>query len=201
MSSINSIDILIIGIIFLSALIGFGRGFFREILSLVSLIAAVIVANMFANALAQYFTSSATVQGVITQTNASVGVDTSQSVSYVAFSISYGVLFFGTLLAGSLLSFILNTAFQATFLGFGNRFLGALFGFLRGLIFSIVLVFLLQLSPLGQQPWMKQSKLVATLQPAISWIAKIVSPALNNIKDRLNKTVDQIGGSAQSLSP
>jgi membrane protein required for colicin V production len=52
------------------------------------------------------------------------------------------VLFLGTLLVTSLLAIALSAIFKKIGLGWLNRFLGAAFGLLRGLIIVCILVFL-----------------------------------------------------------
>src|SRR5205085_9070962 len=119
----NWFDYLLLIILILSILGGFGRGFIREILSLLTWIAAFIIATLFSHTLAAVFTSSASVQNVIGQASDAIGVNAAQPVSYVAIAISYAVLFLGTVIAGSILSFFLNAAFQIGVLGLANRLL------------------------------------------------------------------------------
>ncbi|MFW8696320.1 CvpA family protein, partial [Mesorhizobium japonicum] len=81
-------------------------------------------------------------------------------VSYAALAISFGLLFAGTVIAGSIVGYVLNIAFQTGILGFGNRILGAGFGLCRGFIICLVIIFVVQLTPLGSEPWWHQSQIV-----------------------------------------
>lgn len=198
--TMNWIDYTLICIIGLSILLGFAKGFVKEIISLLSLVAAFFVASMFANKLAVVFTASPTVQNVVSQASSSIGMNAATPVSYVALGISFGVLFLGTIIAGSIVSMILNLAVQTGVLGLSNRLLGAGFGFLRGLLLDLVIIFVVQLTSFSQQPAWQQSQVVAQFQPAVVWLGNIVSPSLANLKERFGQTVQNVGASVQDLS-
>lgn len=170
----NWVDYTFIAVFVLSTLAGFVRGLFREVLALIVLAAAFVVATMFANSLAAYFGSASTMQQV-----ASV-----EQVSYAALAISYGVLFAGTMLAGAIISFFVSLIFQATVLGIGNRLLGGLFGFMRGFAFNLVIVFIIQLTSYGKSPAWQQSQLVEKFKPAAAWLSGLVSPSLEDLKKK-----------------
>lgn len=190
----NWVDYIIIGIFFFSMLIGFSRGFVKEVISLAALIAAFIIASRYTNALATTFTSSASVQNAVNQASAAIGVSTSQPVSYFALGLSFSVLFFGTLIIGSIVGYVANIFFQIGLLGLGNRLLGGVFGLGRGFILNLVLIFLVQLSPLAKEVWWQQSQLVGSFQPAVVWLGNIVSPSLANLKAKLGQGLDSLGG-------
>src|ERR1041385_2992010 len=65
MSNLNWVDIVILVIFFASVLAGLIRGFVKEIISLVTWIAAFFIATMFASKLAAWFTSFPSVQSMI----------------------------------------------------------------------------------------------------------------------------------------
>lgn len=194
------IDVLIIVIIGLSILMGFARGFISEVISLLSLIAAIFIAVTFTNPLATYFTGTETVRGVVSQTSSVIGVSTAQPVSYVAIGISFAILFVVVLIIGAIIKMILNLAFQTGILGFGNRILGAGFGFVRGLLFVMVFIFLVQLSPLAQQSWWQQSRYVPLFQPSVVWLASIVSPALENLKNTFGNSIEGATSAIQNMT-
>lgn len=196
MSNLNWVDYIILGIFFLSIVAGFARGFVREVISLITLIAAFVIAIMFSNALATMFTSSSSVQNAITQ----AGVEASQPVSYLALGISFIVLFVGTILVGTILGYILNIAFQRGVLGIGNRIFGAAFGFVRGFLINLVLIFCVQLTPAGEEPFWHQSQLVVAYQPAVQWLGNIVSPSLANLKTKFDETIQKFGSQLQNIT-
>lgn len=192
MAGLNVIDIIII-IIFLSSMfVGFGRGLVSEVISLGSLIVSVIVAVLFSQQLASYIMHTQSVQNLIHQASASSGIDTTQSATYIALGISFLILFVGTMLICTIIGQILNAAFQVTLMGIGNRLLGAGFGFIRGFVICLILIFLIQLSPFGDKPLWRESRLVASFQPSVQWLANIVSPALANLKDRATQQLQGV---------
>jgi membrane protein required for colicin V production len=200
MENLNVIDYILLAIFAFSILVGFGRGFVREMVSLITVFAAFIVAIMFAGPIAASFTNSAGVQNAVSQATSVIGVSTAQPVSYVAIGISFGVLFAGTIVIGALIGFFLNIAFQAGMLGVGNRILGAVFGFVRGFIFNIVIVFVVQLTPFVAEAWWQHSQLVNSFQPAVVWLGGIVSPNLTNMKARFEQTIQNVNSSLQNMS-
>lgn len=200
MQGYNWLDYIFIAIFLFSMLAGFGRGFVREVMSLVTLVAAFVVASMFSNALAVAFTSAPSVQNVVNQASSAIGVNTAQPVSYLALGLSFGLLFAGTVIAGSIISFFLNFAFQAGLLGMGNRLLGAVFGFARGFIINLVLIFVVQLTPVSAEAWWGQSSIVHSYQPAVVWLGGIVSPSLADLKNKMSQTLQNVGGSLQNMT-
>lgn len=200
MSNFNWLDYVFLAIFFFSMLAGFGRGFVREVMSLVTLVAAFVIAAMFANPLAVAFTSSPSVQSVVSQANSAIGVNTSQPVSYLALGLSFGLLFAGTVIAGAIITFFLNFAFQAGLLGMGNRILGAGFGLARGFIINLVIIFILQLTPISGEGWWAQSSIVQSYQPAVVWLGGVVSPSLADLKSKMSQTLQNVNSSLQNLS-
>jgi membrane protein required for colicin V production len=199
-ANFNWVDYIFIAIFLLSTLMGFGRGIVKEIVSLITLVAAFVVAAKFSNQLALYFTDSSAVQGAVSQASSAIGMNASQPVSYAALGISFGLLFAGTMIAGSIVGFFLNVAFQAGILGIGNRLLGAGFGFARGFIFNLVIIFLVQLTPFAAETWWQESALVKTFQPGVVWLGNIVSPSLANLKDRFSGVLNDAGSVVQDVS-
>lgn len=198
MSNLNWIDYIILLIFFFSIIAGFIRGFVKEVVSLITLVAAFVIATMFSNALAQLFTSHPSVQNAVNQATTSLGVDTAQPVSYIALGISFALLFAGTIIVGMIVSFFLNFAFKSGVLGIGNRLLGGIFGLVRGYIINLALIFVVQLTPLGTQASWSQSQFVNMYQPAVQWLGNIVSPSLANLKARFEQTIQNFGSQLQN---
>lgn len=199
MENFNWVDYIFLGVIFLSVLTGFGRGLVKEVVSLATLIAAFVVAILFASKLSVYFTSSSMVQNMVAQTSSAIGVSTETAVSYVAIGISFAILFSVTAIIGSIIGSILNSLFQVGLLGVGNRLLGAAFGVARGLLISLVIVFVVQLTPLSGETWWQKSQLVAKFQPGVVWLGNVVSPALSGLKNKFSGTVNDMGSSFEGV--
>ena len=92
--SSNLIDLIILAIIFLSIILGFVRGFVSEVISLITLAAAFLVAITFTTPLANTFTKNPAVVDVVAQTSRTAGMDTGQPVSYITLGICFVLLFF-----------------------------------------------------------------------------------------------------------
>lgn len=199
-AGMNIVDVLILALILISIIIGFARGLISEVVSLATLIAAFAIAILFTNELATYFTSTATVQGVVSETSNAIGTSTAQPISYVSIGISFALLFFVTLIIGGIIKMLLNAMFATGILGFGNRVLGAGFGFLRGLLLTIAIIFMVQLSPLTAQAWWQQSKYVPLFQPQVVWLASVVSPALANLKEKFGNVVNDATGAVTNMT-
>lgn len=190
MDHLNWIDYVILGIFGLSIIAGFARGLVKEIISLLTLVAAFIVATLFASPLAVSFTQSDSVQNVVNQASNTSGMDVTQSASYAAIGLSFAVLFAATLLIGALIGSVFNMVLQTSVLGIGNRIFGAAFGFCRAFIINLVLIFVIQLTSFASDPVWQDSQLVARYQPAVAWLGAHVSPVLENIKERMQQKTE-----------
>jgi membrane protein required for colicin V production len=173
----NPVDILVIIIFALSMLWGFMRGFIKEAVSLISWIAAAIIASTFASPLAQHFGSTTTA------VQSAVGSATlAQPISLAAIAISFVVIFVAVLFAGSIIGYILAGAVSVTGLGILNRILGAGFGFARGYIMVIIFMFIAELTPMGAQAAWAQSQFVIAFAPAVAWFSNEVQPGIQQLK-------------------
>lgn len=184
---LNWVDYIIVALVLLTTLSGFSRGLLREILSLLTLVAAYVVATLFAGTLSTSITNTDSVQHAMTQMSHSGG--SAEPVSQLALGVSFTILFVTTVIIGSIICFIINYAFNKGTLGVGNRFLGGLFGIAKGLAISLALVFILQLTAMGDSSFWRESAIVKQMQPAVQAIGKQVSPSLNNLKEKFEKTM------------
>lgn len=143
MSQITSLlhpaDMIIVAVLALSLILGFSRGFIREAFSLAGWVAAVLVARWFNEPLAAYLADSV-------------------STPSVRLVISWGGLFFGTLLIFSLLGQALRLMASATGLSLFDRMLGGLFGVARGAL--LVLIALMLMAPyVKHDAWFSNAQL------------------------------------------
>ena len=200
MSNLNWVDLIILAIFFFSIISGFAKGFVREIVSLLSLIAAFVVATTFSRGLSNAIMNAPSVQGLIAQLSNAIGMNTALPLSYFALGISFAILFSCTTLVGSLVGYFLNAAFQVGVLGLGNRLFGGVFGLFRGYLFNLVLIFVVQLTPLTQQSAWQQSQFVNSFQPAVVWLGNLVSPGISQIKERFGNTLQNVNSSIQQMT-
>src|SRR5689334_11387115 len=99
MATFNGMDYAIFFLLFLSVAIGIARGLVKEVISLIAWVAAFVISTLYAIKFASLFT------GPAVQTP---GTSPIESVPMVAIIISYLVLFFGVLICGSILKWLVN---------------------------------------------------------------------------------------------
>lgn len=138
----NWADWLICGVIGLSCLLGLSRGFIREAMSLAVWVAAIVVAFFFSEALATRMVDT---------------IDTPSLRQMAAFA----GLFVVTMILGSMVSKLVGQLVDSAGMKGFDRFLGAGFGFARGVIIMLVaLVFIPNIIDVRQDPWWQESKLI-----------------------------------------
>lgn len=148
-------DWLIIAIIALSSMVGLIRGLVKEGLSLVNLAAAFLVAMSFKTQLAPML----------------VNWLSTPSLRELA---AFGILFFATLIAGSMLNYLLGQLVKATGLSGTDRLLGTVFGALRGVAIVLALIiFIPKMLPVEQDPWWQQSELIAYFKGMEQWATEL----------------------------
>ncbi len=188
MANFNNVDIAILALFFISVLAGLMRGLIREILSLIVWIAAFTVAILFSGRIAASFTSLQAVQSVATGQAA-------HPVSMLAIAISFICLFVATLLVGSVITYLLSELAEGGGISLTNRFLGGVFGLLRGFLVVLLVIFMINLSPLSTESWWVQSQLVKAFQPASAWLDKAVEPNIASLKSSVGQTLKNVNPS------
>lgn len=148
-------DYLTLFILVASVIISTMRGVVREVLSLVSWVAAFVVANLYGEILAQWL--PAAVPGALTR-----------------LIIAFVALFIGTRLLMGLLILMCEALIEAGGLSFIDRGLGSVFGFARGVLIVLVAVLICGMTAIPQQPFWKD----AMLSPLAESAARSVKPFL-----------------------
>jgi membrane protein required for colicin V production len=146
----NWLDFVFIGILGLSVIISLFRGLTREILSLLIWASAFWVAYTFVDVGAQALTSY---------------IDLPSARHLIAFV----ALFLAALIIGGLINFVVGKLIKNTGLSGTDRFFGMFFGFLRGLIAIVAITFFVQATPLSEDPWWSESKLVPHFSKISEW--------------------------------
>ncbi len=189
MSNMNWVDNAILLIFIISVLAGLMRGLVKEIISILSWIAAVIVAVLFSTKVAAMFTGSPQVQSAVSNASTSIGMNAAAPVSYVSIGISFIVLFILTLTVGTIINHLISKAVEGGGISFVNRLLGGVFGLGRGFIMVVVAIFVIQLTPLQQQVWWSASQLVNSFQPAVKWLGSYAAPGFETLKTKVSDTL------------
>ena len=145
------VDLIVLGVIGLSALISLWRGFLREVLSLAAWVAAFVIAFLFVDKGAALLTPYV-------------------SVPSVRMILAFGGLFLITLFIGGLVNLLIAILVKHTGLSGTDRMLGIIFGVLRGIVIITVLVLLAGLTPIPQDPWWQQSLFLHHFQSLAVWL-------------------------------
>lgn len=149
------VDVGMMGILLLSALISLLRGFVKEALSLATWIAAMIVGRLFSAQLA-------------------VLLEKQISLPSARLATAFAILFFGTLIVGALINQLISQLVKVTGLTGTDRLLGMLFGCARGVLVVVVIVGVLSMTPVINDPWWKESKFIPMILPMWDWTKTFV---------------------------
>jgi len=145
----NTVDYMLIAIVVISVVIGALRGFLREAVSLVTWVVAFVLAWQFGSTLAPHLGAwLAQYPGPLTWT-------------------ARGIIFIAVLLIGAVIGGLLGHFVRLSIFSTLDRFLGMLFGALRGVVAIGMLVILGQLLRMDAEDWWHTSVLI----PHAEWIA------------------------------
>jgi len=154
------VDYLVIGVLVLSIAWGAWRGLVHEVLSLAGWILAFLAANLLAAPLAESFPANMRPE-----------------LRVVA---AFLVVFIATLVLATLLSALVTKFIRVSVLHSLDRWLGALFGLLRGLVIIVAFAVVAGLSPLPRMPaWTHSATGYSLAQTAIQ-LRPWLPPALAN---------------------
>ena len=136
----NQVDIIILIITVLSSAFGLWRGLIKEVLSLLTWIAALLVSRVYSEPLA----------GLLT------GMIENDGIRYVT---AFAILFVIVMMLGTFLNFLMSKLLNVTGLKFADRLLGAGFGVARGVIIVLVILFVTSMFVSETQLW-QESQLI-----------------------------------------
>ena len=146
-----------------STLVSIWRGFSREAISLLGWVFSFIVANLYAG------TAAISLENVIDNAMARL-------------LASWLLIFIAVLLITAFFSKIFSKIVFAVGLGFLDRLLGIVFGFARGVIIAMVLVFLgREVSPVMFKDVLSQSKLVRSTEMLVDWSLALLGTDINDL--------------------
>ncbi|MGH8800635.1 MAG: CvpA family protein [Casimicrobiaceae bacterium] len=143
----TAFDFIVIGIVGLSTLFAFARGFVRVAISLAAWVIALVAAFQYADAFAAMLPA--------------FGGGT--RARYVA---AFVVVVAAVLLIGGLLGWLLSRLVRAVGLGFIDRSLGAVLGVARGLLIVVIGVLVAGLTTLPRQEWWRNAMFAPPLVDA-----------------------------------
>ena len=148
---LTTADIVLLAIVGLSTLVGLWRGFVVEVMSLAVWVAAFWLAFAFGDEAAALFAGAVQAAGA-------------------RLFLGYAALFIAALLVGGLATWLMGKLVKSTGLSGTDRILGLGFGLLRGAALACVLVLLLGFTPLPQDAWWRESRLLPGFQRGAEWL-------------------------------
>lgn len=154
------VDVVVIFVIFLSALFSLLRGFVKEAISLATWIIAIWLAATFAPQLADALPSS---------------IESEAARQ----AIGFGVLFVLTLMVGTLVNMLVSQVVKKTGLSGADRIFGVAFGILRGGLIIIVFVIIGSMTPLPETDWWQSSILLQWFESTAIVIQEYTPENLN----------------------
>lgn len=157
-------DYAVAGIVVLSGLLGWWRGLVYEVLSLLGWVAAYVAARLFAADAAPLMP-------------AALGAED------VRMAAAFALLFVAALIVGGILAWLLSKLVKWVGLGWLDGSLGALFGMLRGMLVTLVLVLLAGLTGLPQQPYWRDAWLS---KPLVNVVLAARNQLPQNVTQRLH---------------
>lgn len=154
------VDVVVIFVIFLSALFSLLRGFVKEAISLATWIIAIWLAATFAPKLAAALPDSIESEAVRQ-------------------AVGFGVLFVLSLMIGALVNTLVSQLVKKTGLSGADRVFGIAFGLLRGALIIVVFVVIGGMTPLPEMEWWQSSSLLHWFENAAIVIQEYIPEDLN----------------------
>lgn len=124
MAAWNWLDWILVIIVALSTMFALRKGFVRELIALATVVVGIVLASL------EYW-------------RAAVWFEDLTKSREVAFAAGFLVIFFAVLVAGALISSLARLLIKTAGVEWFDRFLGALFGIVRGFLIDCVLVMVL----------------------------------------------------------
>jgi membrane protein required for colicin V production len=153
---LNWFDYALLLVLGVSMAVGLWRGFVVEVLSLTVWVAAFWLAIGFGAEVAARLT----------------GIESDSARMLVGHvGVFLGVLVLGGLLTWAIGKVIANTGLSGT-----DRILGVGFGLLRGLVLVCVAVLMMGFTPMPQEPWWSESRLLPRVQAGAEWMTGFLPP-------------------------
>lgn len=147
----GALDVVVLGVLLISAALGAWRGLIVEVMALLSWAAAFLFAYQFGAGLAPRFA-------------AWISSPTAQLVA------GHVAVFVGVLALAGLLTWLLSRLVRGTGLTGTDRMLGLGFGLVRGVAICAALTLAAGLTPLTAEPWWQTSHTAAPLERVAVWM-------------------------------
>jgi membrane protein required for colicin V production len=148
----TAFDWSVIGVVALSMLLAYVRGFTRELIALLAWVLGFFAAVAFSPIVGAWLPE----------------FGGSPVVRYI---VAFAAIMIGAIIVGALVAWPLRSVIRRSGLGFVDRFLGALFGVARGAVLVLAFVLVAGLTTLPRQVWWQNSALAPALVVAAMSLA------------------------------
>jgi len=138
LEQVTLVDWLIAATVLVSTLISLARGFVKEALSLIILVAAMVISRLYGAQVATLLVEFI-------------------SVPSLRLTAAYVGLFAGTMVVGGMVNYLIVQMIKMAGLGGTDRMLGMVFGFARGVLITMVVIGVLSKLPLSEDEWWQNS--------------------------------------------
>jgi membrane protein required for colicin V production len=162
--SVSWLDLVIIGLVGISTIVGFIRGFIREALSLVVWIVAIWAGVTFSDEIALMLNPM--IESMV-----------------FARGAAFGGVFLLVLMVGSIVNHLVFQVIKSTGLSGTDRLVGFIFGFLRGAIIISVGLLGGKIMQYEKQKWWKEAQSVQYFMPLTNWIEQFIPKDFMKVKE------------------
>ena len=169
------VDYFIFGIFLFSALLGLARGLLREIISALSLLLALVVMIKFTMPLSALLYNNQGALDVIASFMYYFNLAVASQLYVVAVGVSLLLLFVAVYTTGEAINFYANLELVVFPLAWIGRILGAALGLMRVYVFNLILILVVQLTPIVQEAAWTQSVFVPQLQPKATQLGNLLN--------------------------
>jgi membrane protein required for colicin V production len=153
----NGFDWTLVGVVALSLLLAYVRGVTRELIALVAWVVGFLAALAFSPMLGRM-------------------LPTFGANPAIPYLIAFVAILIGTLVLGALIAWPLGNFIRKAGLGFVDRFLGAVFGVVRGLALVVAFALVAGLTDLPREDWWQNARLARPLAMAALALAPWLPP-------------------------
>ena len=155
-------DLVLLGLVGLSVIVGFWRGFIKEVFALAVWIFAFLAAFHFSGLVADRL------EPWVTVPSAQQG-------------LAFAGIFLLVLITGGLLTWLISQLVEKTGLSGTDRVFGAVFGAARALILLLALIIVAGFTPVPQDPWWQESRVIQGLMPLADWSAGFLPESVREL--------------------
>lgn len=175
------VDAIVLGVLLVSAVFAFLRGFIREVLTILGVVGGLAAAIAFGDQLLPLMNQWLGVDKNAADPQLLAGV---VPYSVLATALAYGSIFLVVVIVLSLISHLLAGWARTIGLGAIDRTLGVVFGIARGVLVLAVIYLLPYLlfkdDARKEWPWLKDSRTIVYVEATSKWLAEFLPESMRN---------------------